>query len=225
MRFVGVSAVLPTLDEQIDMGIFDAFQIPYSALQRDHEEVISRASDAGSGHHHPRRRGPGRPRRLGRPPLLHGLQRHHARLLGDRQARRTARRHEPHGVHAALHAVAPRPGHHHRRHTQHRTSAATTWPRPRTAHSPTTCSTKPRTGSRPPAPDHFKPRGPPTAAGVSRQAAQQGPERALKSSTALTRAEARIGTSGAASYDPLLRAGRRPLVADIRRAILVVALH
>jgi aryl-alcohol dehydrogenase-like predicted oxidoreductase len=31
------------------MGIFDAFQIPYSALQRDHEEVISRASDAGAG--------------------------------------------------------------------------------------------------------------------------------------------------------------------------------
>jgi aryl-alcohol dehydrogenase-like predicted oxidoreductase len=49
VRFVGVSGVLPTLDEQIDMGIFDAFQIPYSALQRDHEEVISRASDAGAG--------------------------------------------------------------------------------------------------------------------------------------------------------------------------------
>ena len=49
VRFVGVSAVLPTLDEQIDMGVFDAFQIPYSALQRDHEDVISRASDAGAG--------------------------------------------------------------------------------------------------------------------------------------------------------------------------------
>ena len=49
VRFVGVSAVLPTLDEQIDMGIFDAFQIPYSALQRDHEEVITRASAAGAG--------------------------------------------------------------------------------------------------------------------------------------------------------------------------------
>jgi aryl-alcohol dehydrogenase-like predicted oxidoreductase len=49
VRFVGVSAVLPTIDEQIDMGTFDAFQIPYSALQRDHEEVISRASDAGAG--------------------------------------------------------------------------------------------------------------------------------------------------------------------------------
>jgi len=48
-RFVGVSAVLPTLNEQIDMGVFDAFQIPYSALQREHDDVITRASDAGMG--------------------------------------------------------------------------------------------------------------------------------------------------------------------------------
>ncbi|HEX9467779.1 MAG TPA: aldo/keto reductase [Acidimicrobiia bacterium] len=47
--FVGVSAVLPTLDEQIDMGVFDTFQIPYSALERDHEDVITRASSAGAG--------------------------------------------------------------------------------------------------------------------------------------------------------------------------------
>ena len=49
VRFVGVSAILPTLDEQIDMGVFDAFQIPYSALQREHEDVIARASDSGMG--------------------------------------------------------------------------------------------------------------------------------------------------------------------------------
>ena len=49
VRFVGVSGVLPTLDEQIDMDVFDVFQIPYSALQRDHEEVIGRASGAGMG--------------------------------------------------------------------------------------------------------------------------------------------------------------------------------
>ena len=49
VRFVGVSAVLPNLEEQIDMGVFDAFQIPYSALQREHEDVIGRASDAGMG--------------------------------------------------------------------------------------------------------------------------------------------------------------------------------
>ena len=49
VRFIGVSAVLPTLNEQIEMGTFDAFQIPYSALQREHEDVITRASDAGMG--------------------------------------------------------------------------------------------------------------------------------------------------------------------------------
>jgi aryl-alcohol dehydrogenase-like predicted oxidoreductase len=49
VRFVGVSGVLPNLDEQIDMGVFDAFQIPYSGLQREHEDVITRASEAGAG--------------------------------------------------------------------------------------------------------------------------------------------------------------------------------
>jgi aryl-alcohol dehydrogenase-like predicted oxidoreductase len=49
VRFVGVSGTLPNLQEQIDMGVFDAFQIPYSALQRDHEEVIARASATGHG--------------------------------------------------------------------------------------------------------------------------------------------------------------------------------
>ena len=49
VRHVGVSGVLPTLDEQIEMGVFDAFQIPYSALQRDHEDAIARASAAGAG--------------------------------------------------------------------------------------------------------------------------------------------------------------------------------
>jgi aryl-alcohol dehydrogenase-like predicted oxidoreductase len=49
VRFVGVSATLPTLSEQIDMGVFDEFQIPYSALQREHENEIARASEAGTG--------------------------------------------------------------------------------------------------------------------------------------------------------------------------------
>jgi aryl-alcohol dehydrogenase-like predicted oxidoreductase len=49
VRFVGVSAILPTLNEQIEMGVFDTFQIPYSALQREHEDVITRASSAGMG--------------------------------------------------------------------------------------------------------------------------------------------------------------------------------
>lgn len=49
VRFIGVSGTLPHLDEQILMGVFDAFQIPYSALQREHEDVIHRASEAGAG--------------------------------------------------------------------------------------------------------------------------------------------------------------------------------
>src|SRR5216683_3982175 len=49
VRLVGVSGTLPNLVEQIEMGVFDAFQIPYSALQREHEEIISRASAAGAG--------------------------------------------------------------------------------------------------------------------------------------------------------------------------------
>ncbi len=49
VRFLGVSGTLPNLVEQLEMGSFDAFQIPYSALQREHEEVISRAAAAGAG--------------------------------------------------------------------------------------------------------------------------------------------------------------------------------
>ena len=49
VRFIGVSGVLPNLQEQIDSGIFDAFQIPYSALQREHEDVIAHAAGAGLG--------------------------------------------------------------------------------------------------------------------------------------------------------------------------------
>jgi len=49
VRLVGVSGTLPQLAEQIEMGVFDAFQIPYSALQREHEEIVARASAAGAG--------------------------------------------------------------------------------------------------------------------------------------------------------------------------------
>jgi aryl-alcohol dehydrogenase-like predicted oxidoreductase len=49
VRFLGVSGTLPNLVEQIEMGVFDAFQIPYSALQREHEEIISRAGAAEIG--------------------------------------------------------------------------------------------------------------------------------------------------------------------------------
>jgi aryl-alcohol dehydrogenase-like predicted oxidoreductase len=49
VRFIGVSGTLPQFLEQIEMGVFDVFQIPYSALQREHENIISRASGVGAG--------------------------------------------------------------------------------------------------------------------------------------------------------------------------------
>jgi aryl-alcohol dehydrogenase-like predicted oxidoreductase len=49
VRFVGVSATLPNMAAQVDMGVWDAFQVPYSALQRDHEDVIAAASAAEAG--------------------------------------------------------------------------------------------------------------------------------------------------------------------------------
>lgn len=49
VRFIGVSAVLPTITDQIAMNTFDTFQIPYSALQREHEEAIAAAAGGGAG--------------------------------------------------------------------------------------------------------------------------------------------------------------------------------
>jgi aryl-alcohol dehydrogenase-like predicted oxidoreductase len=49
VRFIGMSGELPNLPDQIAMGVFDAFQIPYSALQREHEELIATAAEAGGG--------------------------------------------------------------------------------------------------------------------------------------------------------------------------------
>jgi aryl-alcohol dehydrogenase-like predicted oxidoreductase len=48
-RFIGMSGTLPNLVDHIEMGVFDAFQIPYSALEREHEEAIHDAAAAGSG--------------------------------------------------------------------------------------------------------------------------------------------------------------------------------
>jgi aryl-alcohol dehydrogenase-like predicted oxidoreductase len=49
IRFTGMSGTLPNLPDHIDMGVFDAFQIPYSALQREHETLISRAAAGEAG--------------------------------------------------------------------------------------------------------------------------------------------------------------------------------
>jgi aryl-alcohol dehydrogenase-like predicted oxidoreductase len=49
VRFLGMSGTLPNLREHIAMGVFDEFQIPYSALEREHEAAIGEAAAAGSG--------------------------------------------------------------------------------------------------------------------------------------------------------------------------------
>jgi aryl-alcohol dehydrogenase-like predicted oxidoreductase len=49
LRFIGMSGILPNLPDHLAMGVFDVFQIPYSAVQRDHEELIAEAADAGAG--------------------------------------------------------------------------------------------------------------------------------------------------------------------------------
>ena len=49
VRFLGCSSILPHLTDHIAMGVFDVFQIPYSALQPEHEAAIAAASKAGTG--------------------------------------------------------------------------------------------------------------------------------------------------------------------------------
>jgi aryl-alcohol dehydrogenase-like predicted oxidoreductase len=48
-RFVGMSGTLPNLVDHIAMGVFDVFQIPYSAVEREHEALIATAARAGAG--------------------------------------------------------------------------------------------------------------------------------------------------------------------------------
>jgi aryl-alcohol dehydrogenase-like predicted oxidoreductase len=47
--FIGMSGILPDLPDHLAMNVFDAFQIPYSAIQRDHEDLIAEAADKGAG--------------------------------------------------------------------------------------------------------------------------------------------------------------------------------
>ena len=49
VRFIGMSGTLPNLTDHIAMGVFDVFQIPYSAVEREHEAVIAAAAKAGAG--------------------------------------------------------------------------------------------------------------------------------------------------------------------------------
>jgi aryl-alcohol dehydrogenase-like predicted oxidoreductase len=49
LRFIGMSGILPHLADHLEMGVFDVFQIPYSAVQREHEDLITAAAKAGAG--------------------------------------------------------------------------------------------------------------------------------------------------------------------------------
>jgi aryl-alcohol dehydrogenase-like predicted oxidoreductase len=49
VRFIGMSGILPDLPDHIAMDVFEVFQIPYSAVQREHEELITAAAATGAG--------------------------------------------------------------------------------------------------------------------------------------------------------------------------------
>jgi aryl-alcohol dehydrogenase-like predicted oxidoreductase len=48
-RFIGCSHTLPWLDKCVDLGAFDVFQIPYSCLEPEHHDAITRAAGSGAG--------------------------------------------------------------------------------------------------------------------------------------------------------------------------------
>lgn len=49
VRWIGASTTLPDLPTLLSWGVFDVMQIPYSALQREHEDWIAKAGQEGVG--------------------------------------------------------------------------------------------------------------------------------------------------------------------------------
>ena len=49
IRHIGVSGVLPNNETFVKWGVFESFQIPYSALERKEENLITAAADSGAG--------------------------------------------------------------------------------------------------------------------------------------------------------------------------------
>ena len=49
LRFIGMSGTIPELADHIAMGVFDVFQVPYSLVEREHEDLIHQAAAAGAG--------------------------------------------------------------------------------------------------------------------------------------------------------------------------------
>lgn len=48
-KFIGCSSVLPHLEGHLATGVYDVFQIPYSALEPDHHDIITKVAEAGAG--------------------------------------------------------------------------------------------------------------------------------------------------------------------------------
>lgn len=49
VRWIGCSSTLPHITTYIGWNVFDVYQIPYSGLERAHENVITQAAAAGAG--------------------------------------------------------------------------------------------------------------------------------------------------------------------------------
>ncbi len=49
VNWIGTSTNLPDLPTLIEWDVFDIFQLPYSALDRTHEEWITKAAESGAG--------------------------------------------------------------------------------------------------------------------------------------------------------------------------------
>ena len=49
VRWIGMSTTLPHLPTYLSWDVFDVYQIPYSALERDHEEWLTKTAQAGAG--------------------------------------------------------------------------------------------------------------------------------------------------------------------------------
>ncbi|MCY4082750.1 MAG: aldo/keto reductase [Caldilineaceae bacterium] len=49
VRWIGMSTTLPHLPTYLAWDVFDVYQIPYSALERDHENWLTKTAQAGAG--------------------------------------------------------------------------------------------------------------------------------------------------------------------------------
>ncbi|MDE0143705.1 MAG: aldo/keto reductase [Caldilineaceae bacterium] len=49
VRWIGMSTTLPHLPTYLSWDVFDVYQIPYSALERDHEDWLTKTAQAGAG--------------------------------------------------------------------------------------------------------------------------------------------------------------------------------